>query len=165
VLLKISCLQLTEFTTVHSVVKKISIDCDVFDKEEINAKYNAELAALKYKPSSEQKTVSDKSSFNKNVGKDKFGGFSIIEYDAFKDLNVDIETLKKEGVVTYTDEQGNECAKAGLTNSSNLGSKWTLVKDLKNMPTHEQGGVDLKFEGGVLVNGIKAENGLLIEPR
>jgi G:T/U-mismatch repair DNA glycosylase len=119
---------------------------------------------IKAKAGSEQKTVNDKSSFNKNVGKDKFGGFSIIEYDAFKDLNVDIETLKKEGVVTYTDEQGNECAKAGLTNSSNLGSKWTLVKDLKNMPTHEQGGVDLKFEGGVLVNGIKAENGLLIEP-
>jgi hypothetical protein len=163
--MKEGSIQSSVFTTKQLQDAAISKNVKVVNQlaKEVDAKY-AELAALKSKTGSEQKTVSDKSSFNKNVGKDKFGGFSIIEYDAFKDLNVDIETLKKEGVVTYTDEQGNECAKAGLTNSSNLGSKWTLVKDLKNMPTHEQGGVDLKFEGGVLVNGIKAENGLLIEP-
>jgi hypothetical protein len=44
------------------------------------------------------------------------------------------------------------------------GSKWSLVKDLKNMPTHEQGGVNLTFgDGGFMVGKVKAEKGLIIK--
>ena len=84
----------------------------------------------------------------------------------YKELGVDIDTLLKDGTVKYTDETGTECAKAGMSSAKfTAGSKWSLVKDLKNMPTHEQGGVDLIFkDGGYLYKGnkIKAEDGLVI---
>ncbi|MFA6916988.1 MAG: hypothetical protein WC222_11365 [Parachlamydiales bacterium] len=37
-------------------------------------------------------------------------------------------------------------ASVGLSTSKNIGkTKWTIVKDLKDMPTHEQGGVDVQI--------------------
>lgn len=80
-------------------------------------------------------------------------------------LGVDIDTLLKNGTVKYTDETGTECAKAGMASAKfTQGSKWSLVKDLKNMPTHEQGGVNLTFaDGGFMVGKVKAEKGLVFK--
>lgn len=83
----------------------------------------------------------------------------------YTELGVDIDTLLKNGTVKYTDETGTECAKAGMASAKfTAGSKWSLVKDLKNMPTHEQGGVNLTFgDGGFMVGKVKAEKGLVLK--
>ena len=87
------------------------------------------------------------------------------ESNKYAEIGVDIDTLLKNGTVKYTDETGTECAKAGMASSKfTAGSKWSLVKDLKNMPTHEQGGVNLTFgDGGFMVGKVKAEKGLIIK--
>ena len=51
-----------------------------------------------------------------------------------------------ENEITYTDEEGNLCAKMGGRSSKfTKGSKWEIVKDLKGYPSHSQGGVDIKL--------------------
>ena len=73
-----------------------------------------------------------------------------------------------ESEITWTDEQGNLCAKMGGRSSKFAkGSQWELVKDLKGYPSHAQGGVDIKLgkngfsftrDNGV----IEAKHGLVL---
>lgn len=68
--------------------------------------------------------------------------------------------------ITYTDEEGNPCAKMGLTNTVK-GTDWKIVKDFKGKPKHSQGGVDITISNdGVSMRrdgkDIKAKYGLLI---
>lgn len=68
--------------------------------------------------------------------------------------------------ITYTDEEGNPCAKMGLTNTTK-GTGWKIVKDFKGKPKHSQGGVDITISNkGVSMRrggkDIKAKYGLLI---
>lgn len=68
--------------------------------------------------------------------------------------------------ITYTDEEGNLCAKMGLTNTVK-GSDWKIVKDFKGKPKHSNGGVDITIsdKGVTMRRGskdIKAKYGLLI---
>ena len=73
-----------------------------------------------------------------------------------------------ESEITYTDEEGNPCAKmGGRTSTFTKGSKWEIVKDLKGYPSHAQGGVDIKLgkDGFSFVRGegvIKAAHGLVL---
>ena len=71
-----------------------------------------------------------------------------------------------ESEITYTDEEGNPCAKMGLTNATK-GTGWKIVKDFKGQPKHSQGGVDITIsdKGVTMRRGgkdIKAKYGLLI---
>lgn len=71
-----------------------------------------------------------------------------------------------ESDITYTDEEGNPCAKMGLTNTTK-GTGWKIVKDFKGQPKHSQGGVDISIsDKGVSMRrggkDIKAAHGLLI---
>lgn len=68
--------------------------------------------------------------------------------------------------ITYTDEEGNPCAKMGLTNTTK-GTNWKIVKDFKGQPKHSHGGVDITIsdKGITMRRGgkdIKAKYGLLI---
>jgi len=68
--------------------------------------------------------------------------------------------------ITYTDEEGNPCAKMGLTNTTK-GTGWKIVKDFKGKPKHSNGGVDITIsdKGVTMRRGgkdIKAKYGLLI---
>ena len=71
-----------------------------------------------------------------------------------------------ENEITYTDEEGNPCAKMGLTNTVK-GTDWKIVKDFKGQPKHSNGGVDITIsdKGVTMRRGgkdIKAKYGLLI---
>ncbi len=71
-----------------------------------------------------------------------------------------------ESEITYTDEEGNPCAKMGLTNTVK-GTDWKIVKDFKGKPKHSNGGVDITIsdKGVTMRRGgkdIKAKYGLLI---
>ena len=71
-----------------------------------------------------------------------------------------------ESEITYTDEEGNLCAKVGLTNTTK-GTDWKIVKDFKGKPKHNQGGVDISIsDKGVSMRrgrkDIKAAYGLVI---
>jgi hypothetical protein len=75
-------------------------------------------------------------------------------------------TTINESEITYTDEDGNPCAKMGLTNATK-GTGWKIVKDFKGQPKHSQGGVDIIIsDKGVTIRrggkDIKAAHGLLI---
>jgi hypothetical protein len=68
--------------------------------------------------------------------------------------------------ITYTDEEGNPCAKMGLTNTTK-GTGWKIVKDFNGQPKHSNGGVDITIsDKGVTMRregkDIKAKYGLLI---
>ena len=73
-----------------------------------------------------------------------------------------------ESEITYTDEEGNPCAKNGMRNSNfTKGSTWKIVQDLKGYPSHAQGGVDIKlgkdgFSFSKNNTIIKAEHGLVL---
>jgi hypothetical protein len=76
-----------------------------------------------------------------------------------------LNTINKSEI-TYTDEEGNPCAKVGLTNTTK-GTGWKIVKDFKGKPKHNQGGVDITIsDKGVSMRkggkDIKAAHGLLI---
>ena len=77
-------------------------------------------------------------------------------------------TTINESDITYTDEEGNLCAKMGGRSSKfTKGSKWEIVKDLKGYPSHAQGGVDIKLgkEGFSFSRGsgqIIAAHGLVL---
>ena len=71
-----------------------------------------------------------------------------------------------ESEITYTDEEGNPCAKMGLTNTVK-GTGWKIVKDFKGKPKHSNGGVDITIsDKGVTIRrggkDIKAKYGLII---
>lgn len=71
-----------------------------------------------------------------------------------------------ESEITYTDEEGNPCAKMGLTNTVK-GTDWKIVKDFKGKPKHSNGGVDITIsdKGVTMRRGgkdIKAKYGLLL---
>lgn len=84
------------------------------------------------------------------------------------DQNSITEAIKK-GDITYTNEQGEFCGKAGARGHSfTRGSKWEVVKDLKGYPSHTKGGVDIKIgKGGVsIIRGgatIMAAEGLVLK--
>ena len=83
---------------------------------------------------------------------------SVYEALGFNTINV--------SEITYTDEEGNPCAKMGLTNTVK-GTDWKIVKDFKGKPKHSQGGVDITISNdGVSMRrdgkDIKAKYGLLI---
>ena len=77
-------------------------------------------------------------------------------------------TTINQSEITYTDEEGNLCAKMGGRSSKfTKGSQWEIVKDLKGYPSHAQGGVDIKLgkdgfsftrDNGV----IEAKHGLVL---
>lgn len=82
-----------------------------------------------------------------------------------------IQQLIDNGEVDYTNEEGLPCAKLGMIFGENSKGKWRIVEDLKGMPSHSRGGVDLEFsEEGVTIlrDGgnvkIKAQDGLVIPP-
>ena len=66
---------------------------------------------------------------------------------------VDIKLIEKavnelisSGDIIYTDEDFDICAKEGMRiGSITPNSRWSIVKDLKGLPSHAQGGVDIKF--------------------
>lgn len=77
-----------------------------------------------------------------------------------------IMKMIESGEITYTDEQGNPCAKIGLTNTIK-GTNWKVSRDFKGKPKHNQGGVDITIsnKGVSMRKGgkeIKAAHGLLI---
>ena len=73
-----------------------------------------------------------------------------------------------ESEITWTDEDGNPCAKlGGRSDKFTKGSQWEIVKDLKGYPSHAQGGVDIKLgKDGFSFKGkdgdIKAAHGLVL---
>ena len=88
-------------------------------------------------------------------------------------------TTINESEITYTDEEGNLCAKMGGRSSKfTKGSQWEIVKDLKGYPSHAQGGVDIKLGKngfsftknngvieaafGLVLPAIKAQDGLVV---
>lgn len=96
--------------------------------------------------------------------------------------NKEIQQRNREimNEITWTDEEGNPCAKMGGRSSKfTKGSQWEIVKDLKGYPSHAQGGVDIKLgkdgfsfargEGhitaahGLILPAIKAADGLIME--
>ena len=81
---------------------------------------------------------------------------------------INTQELIEAGEITYTDENGNPCAGSGGRNKSfTKGGKWSLVEDLKGMPKHSEGGVNLNIENGKVHfarnnSKIHAKEGLLI---
>ena len=65
-----------------------------------------------------------------------------------------ITQLEKDGVLEI-DCKGKLKAEKGLATSFTKGGKWKLVKDLKDYPTHKEGGVDLTIGK----DGVKIKNG------
>ena len=91
--------------------------------------------------------------------------------EAFKSMYGD--TVKAYNIrknIEYRDENNQKCATAkdGAKGKFHPGNKWEIVEDLKGMPSHEQGGVDIKLgAGGVTFRDgesfITAGDGLVIE--
>ena len=93
--------------------------------------------------------------------------YSINEIIANNDDNI-IETLKEMGEITYTNDENMPCLENGAVFGFNFGSKWSIVTDLKGMPSHAKGGVDLKIsENSVSFvrnnSEVKAKHGLYID--
>jgi hypothetical protein len=65
-----------------------------------------------------------------------------------------ITQLEKDGLLEI-DCKGKLKAEKGLATSFTKGGKWKLVKDLKDYPTHKEGGVDLTIGK----NGVTIKNG------
>ena len=91
------------------------------------------------------------------------------EADQASAEGVDVSDLIKSGQIVYTNEKGEPCAVAGARNVDFAwGCSWEIVKDLKGMPSHAQGGVDLNIsDDGVRFKNnegkeIHAAHGLLI---
>ena len=88
-----------------------------------------------------------------------------------QDMAPRMKELIASGEITYTDDDGKPCAVAGgRTADFTRGGTWTLVEDLKGMPSHAQGGVDLMIgaTGSVMFKNhrgkeIHAQYGLVIK--
>ena len=65
-----------------------------------------------------------------------------------------ITQLEKDGLLEI-DCKGKLKAKDGLRDNFTKGGKWKLIKDLKDYPTHKEGGVDLTIGK----DGVKIKNG------
>jgi hypothetical protein len=77
-----------------------------------------------------------------------------------------ITQLEKDGLLEI-DCKGKLKAEKGLSTSFTKGGKWKLVKDLKDYPTHKEGGVDLTIgKNGVSIKNsnteFTAKHGLVI---
>jgi hypothetical protein len=89
------------------------------------------------------------------------------------DLNTTLESLEREGEEIKKNCKGKESkpkAAKGMRDNFKPGSKWSMVEDLKGLPSHKSGGVDLTIhEGGVAFSTekgyMKAENGIFIPKR
>lgn len=95
--------------------------------------------------------------------------FELQQNEMVQQTKKNFQQLVEKGEITFTDEKGKPCASmGGRNNEFTRGKKWSIVKDLKGMPPHSKGGVDLSFtEAGVMFknnNGvdIHAKHGLLI---
>jgi hypothetical protein len=69
------------------------------------------------------------------------------------DVEAKVRELEKEGLLEI-DCKGLKAEK-GLVTSFTKGGKWKLIKDLKDYPTHKEGGVDLTIGK----DGVKIKNG------
>lgn len=85
---------------------------------------------------------------------------------------IDLEELLNAGEIKFTNDKGEPCVAEGMRNISfSWGNKWEIIEDLKGLPSHKDGGVDIKItDGGVtFVNNkgkeIKAAHGLMISPK
>lgn len=87
--------------------------------------------------------------------------------EIYKTLGFDVID---ESEITYTDEEGNPCAKDGMSfNKFTKGGKWEIVKEFKGA-SHERGGIDIEISNGTIkMTGkqgqIKAKNGLVINSK
>jgi hypothetical protein len=80
--------------------------------------------------------------------------FSINEINGLADGSI-IESIKKSGDVTYTNENNEPCMAEGGAFDFTMGQEWEIVKDLKNYPSHKEGGVELVFTDALMKrNGI-----------
>jgi hypothetical protein len=83
-----------------------------------------------------------------------------------EDVEAKVRELEKEGLLEI-DCKGKLKAEKGLTTSFTKGGKWKVIKDLKDYPTHKEGGVDLTIgkDGVSIKNGntqFTAKHGLVI---
>jgi len=114
--------------------------------------------------------------FNENVKEEYINFINTLPFDILPD---ELKNNPEEMV----NEENQPCAEKGMkTEKFTPGSKWTVIQDLKGMPSHKQGGVDLKIgkDGlsftrnnvdikaryGLVFNvsksKLKAENGMVI---
>lgn len=92
---------------------------------------------------------------------DIFGSGTELEkflYDVLG-YSTSVNELIANDEITYTDEEGNLCAKSGfVTPRFREGGKWSIVKDLQGYPSHEKGGVDLTINNkGVTIKEGETE--------
>jgi hypothetical protein len=82
-----------------------------------------------------------------------------------------LNELEKQGKELIEKCKGSApIAKKGMRTGLSKGHRWSIVKDLKGLPTHEQGGVDLSITNGKVhfTNGkssIHAKHGMRIPKR
>ena len=138
----------------------IEIDLLSLDRDKINAKHDAEIEQAKKTSSAQQSH--DIITKDHRV-KELFESNPKLANEVYKTLGLNIID---ESEITYTDEEGNPCAKMGLTNTVK-GTDWKIVKDFKGKPKHSNGGVDITIsdKGVTMRRGgkdIKAKYGLLI---
>ena len=108
-------------------------------------------------------TASNQSNQGQNTQNELFESNPELANAVYEALGLNIIN---ESEITYTDEEGNPCAKMGLTNTVK-GTDWKIVKDFEGKPKHSNGGVDITIsDKGVTIRrggkDIKAKYGLLI---
>ena len=82
-------------------------------------------------------------------------------------LDPTLESLEREGEEIRKDCRGKSKAAKGMRGTFKPGGKWAIIKDLKGLPSHKSGGVDLTIhEGGVAFSKgegyVKAEKGMYL---
>jgi hypothetical protein len=105
---------------------------------------------------------------------------SKLTIDAANTSSLAKDSIEEDIHLTELEEQGKELiekckgsapiAKKGMRTSLSKGHRWSIVKDLKGLPTHEQGGVDLSITNGKVhfTNGkgsVHAKHGMKIPKR
>jgi len=72
----------------------------------------------------------------------------------YKDGDISSIELDK-GILAKEDDDMKKCigmAKNGARSKVKRGGMWSVQKDLKGMPSHKEGGVQLSFSNGVVIN-------------